>query len=308
MSDSEGSTILLSPGSVADDLVNTNEDDVFAWLRPHCDTACAAFNASVNSALKNRDKYEHIRQFLHVTERDKRARSPYTETDTEPENTPLQWSGGFKLSLKAPPRDPAKGWYLGTNRGRQSQEVDILLAPPTKDWASKRIAGKHARLFLHEQSCRIMLEARHAVTMTKNGAAVITQLNSRVIEDNELIVIGECSYIFQYAESYSTPAFEQDLVRFMKEQSGPQWSLNKLLSPASIGVPISIGSYCCSPSAFAQGTYGKISAGWTHEGRPVAIKVFKNPRETEVIGHKQIMEHIGYHVRKPQSHIPCVTE
>lgn len=303
MSDSEGSTILLSPGLSADGIVNPNEDDVFAWLRPHSDTAREAFSASVNSALKYGDKYEHVRQFLCVTERDNVARSPFTEDDAEPGNEPLQWSGAFMLSLKVRPRDPAKGWYLGTNRRRQPQEVDILLAPPTETWANKRIASKHARLFFHEQSCRMMLEARHTVTITKNGAAIITQSRSHVIEDGELIEIGACSYIFEYTKLHSTPTFQQDLVQFMKAYNGAQWSLNKLLSPASVSQPISIGSYCCSPSAFAQGSYGRIRAGWTQDGCPVAIKVFKEPRETNIIGHKQLMDHIGYHVRQLKSHV-----
>ena len=121
ISDSEGSTILLFPVSAADDLLNANEGNVFAWLRPHSDTACAAFDASVNSALTNRDKYEHIRRFLHLTGREKRARSVYTEHGSEPEDDRclLQWSGASKLSLKLPPRDPANGWYMGTSRGHR---------------------------------------------------------------------------------------------------------------------------------------------------------------------------------------------
>ena len=143
-----------------------------------------------------------------------------------------------------------------------------------------------------------MLEARHTVTITKDGVTVITQSKSHVIEHGELIEIGHCSYRFEYTELHATSAFKKDLVIFMKEQKGPQWSLHQLLAPDSVGAPISLGTYCCSPSAFAQGTFGKTSAGWTHEGRPVAIKVLKDPRETKVIGHKQIMEYIGYHVKK----------
>lgn len=295
MSDSEGSTLLLSPGSAVDDIVNANNDDVFAWLRPHSDTACAAFDASVNSALKNREKYEHARQFLHVSQRGNRAQSVYTEDEHGPNDASFQWIGAFKLSLKVPPRDSSKGWYFGTSRGRQVKDVEILLCPPIKKWVSSRVAGIHGRLYFHQQSCRMMLEARHTVTTTKNGVAVVGQSGSRVIEHGELLEIGHCLYIFEYTELYSAPAFEQDLIQFMRSHHGPEWSLNNFLSPSSVGTPNLIGGYRCSPHAFAQGTFGKVSAGWTNDGRPVAIKVFKKPKSDEIRGHQELMKRIGYH-------------
>ena len=246
--------------------------------------------------MKEREKYEHIRQFLHISQRGNRARSVYTEDEVGPNDTLLQWSGAFKLSLKASSRDSSKGWYFGTSRGRQIQDVDILLAPPIKRWISSRVAGIHGRLYFHQESYRMMLEARHTVTVTKNGVAVVNQSSSRVIEHGELIEIGHCLYIFEYTELHSTPAFEQDLIRYMKDQNKSQWSLNKLLSPSSVRAPISIGGYNWSPHAFAQGTFGKVSAGWTNDGRPIAIKVFKKPKEAEIRGHQEIMKRIGYHV------------
>lgn len=295
MADSYSSAGLPSVGSTADEPVNCN--DVFAWLRPHSDTAREAFDASVNSAYDNPDESEHIRQFMYITGQGKRARSPFSDDSTEPDNDLLQWSGAFKLSLNVRPHDPKKGWYLGTSYKRQPLEVDLLLAPPTKTWNEKGIASKHARLFFNEQSYRMMLEARHTVTVTKSGVTVITQSQSRVIEDGELIQIGPCSYVFEYTELHSTSVFELNLIQFMKEQSGGQWSLNKLLSPGTVGSPIVFGKYHCSSNAFAEGTFGKVSAGWEQDGRPVAIKVFKQPNKDELVRHREIMNYIGYHVR-----------
>ena len=75
-----------------------------------------------------------------------------------------------------------------------------------------------------------MLEARHTVTLTKNGVAVVAQSKSRVVEHGELIELGHCSYAFECTELSGTPAFKQELVAFMKEHRGPQWSLHQLLS------------------------------------------------------------------------------
>ncbi len=260
--DSEGDTLPFTPESfTADADVDTDAEGVFAWLRPHGDTACEAFDASVNTTIKDKQEYGHERQFLHRSSRQCLSRSTYTEDGEEVEASLFhRWSGAFKFSLKVSPRSPSKGWYLGTNYGRDSQEIDILLAPPQKRWKPTRIASIHARLFFHEQSLRMMIEARHAVTVTKIGTAVITRSGVHVLEHGELIQIGNCSYIFEYTSLHSTKAFEQDLFRWMKEHYRSSLP-NNLLSPHSVGEPRSLGRYYCSPSAFAKGRFGKVSAG-----------------------------------------------
>jgi hypothetical protein len=104
----------------------------------------SVFSASVNSILKSEDEYVHARRFVHVSGRDERTRSPFTEDDGDPGPGPLEWVGAFKLSLKVLPLGPVQGWYMGTNLGRKSEEIDLLLAPSSKTWASKRIASMHA--------------------------------------------------------------------------------------------------------------------------------------------------------------------
>ena len=298
LSDSEGSTVVFTPKSFVDETDEATQRDVFAWLRPHSETACAAFDAAVNATIKNRGKYAHSRQFLFVRPKEKRAESVFSEDGKAADPHLAQWTGAFKLSLNIPPRDPASGWYLGTSRGHHTQEIDLLLAPPIARWVGTRIAGKHARLFFHHESCRMILEARHSVTLTRNGATVITGSSYRVIKHGELIEIGHCSYIFEYTDIHSTSAFGHNLFRYIEEHNASKCSSNKLLSPSSVGAPISVGNYYCSPSAFAQGTFGKVSAGWSYDGKPVAIKIFKKPDRTEISAHQNIMNYIGYHVRK----------
>jgi hypothetical protein len=159
------------------------------------------------------------------------------------------------------------------------------------------VAGKRARLFFHKESCRVVLEARHTVTIGRNGATIFTQSASRVVEDEELIMIGNCAYTYEYTPFFASSSFERDISRYMKEYCEPEWSLNKLLSPSSVGKPISLGNYYYSPMAFAQGTFGKVSAGWDKDGAAVAIKHFKAPKESEISSHLTIMRHIGKHVR-----------
>jgi len=298
--ESDGSTLPATPQSFSEDVATVEEQGIFAWLRPFNRIAREAFDATVNTTIKHPLEFEHARKFLHITPtRERRLGSVFTEDeDSAADPEPVsQWIGAFKYSLKNLPRNPGRGWYLGTGRGpSRLGEVDILLAPPTDSWAKLGIASKHARLFFHLESCRVVLEARHTVTIGRDGSEVFRQSNSRVLEQGGLISIGDCVYTFEFTDHFATSEFNGCLSRFMKKYSDSEWSMNQLLSPASVGAPRSIGNYYCSPSAFAQGSFGKVSAGWTKEGTAVAIKHFKNPKRDETRVHQLLMEYIGRHV------------
>ena len=293
MTDSDGDTVPFTPESIQEQITESSPSDIFAFIRPHSPAACAAFDAIVNGAIKHPEKYIFSRQFLHIEDhRRKRAPGVYTE-DGDTEISPSQWPGAFKLCLNTTPRKPTKGWYLGSS----CDAADIVLAPSTRRWlAATRIAGKHARLFFHPDSYRLVLEARHTITTTKTGVEVFRGSKCRVIEHGELFAINDCTYTFELTDLFGSPDFAEELSVFMKQYYGQQWSMNKLLSPTSVGQPLSVGNYHCSPSAFAQGTFGKVSAGWAQDGAAVAIKVFKNPHRSEILLHQQLMQSIGQHV------------
>lgn len=77
--ESDGDTIPLTPESFTAEADAVAEaEGVFAWLRPHGDNACEAFDASVNTTIKNKQKHRHERQFLYRSSRERRSRSVYT--------------------------------------------------------------------------------------------------------------------------------------------------------------------------------------------------------------------------------------
>ena len=300
MSDSDESTLPNTPPSFSEDVLNEIEDHVFALLKPLNPDAHEAFDAAVNTVIKHPDTYKHARQYLHSNPRSARAASIFTNdgtADSEPEST-YQWNGGFKFSLKIPPRTPGEGWFLGTERGRPTTgEVDILLAPPTQRWAKEGIAGRHARIYFHRESCRIIIEARHSVTLGgAKKADVFTKLASRALEQGQLVSIGGCLYVFEYTGLFTSPLFLDELSIFMKDCYGPQWMFHKMISPASGGDFIALGNYTCTPGAFAQGTFGQVTAGWARDGTVVAIKRFKIPNQTKLDTHREMMAYIGKHV------------
>ena len=298
-----------------DTLPNTPEDfsdvtaleaiDAFALLRPVSSTAQNAFNASINYILKHAQQSdeEHYRQFLHAKRAIPRAPSIYSETEDasaeeyHAEPASKHWNGAFKFSLRKSPRDAKAGWYLGVRDGKSRpphQGVDLLLAPPTREWIGKGISESHARLYFHPESYRMVLQARHTVVV---GHIRKTIRNSQieVLNDPDLIVLDNFVYSFEYTSHFRSPEFEAELSDYLKKFYEPQRTINKLLSPVSIGAPTTLGKYYCSPKAFAQGTFGEVIAGWTRDGSSVAIKHFKNPNERKIQAHEELMQIIGEH-------------
>ena len=295
---SEVSTEPFTPKSFSDDVVNDDrEGGVFAWLRPLNLAACEAYHAAVDITITER--FQHIRQFLHVEPKSKRATSVFTE-DEGADNDSLeeaQWIGEFRFRLETLPHDASKGWILGTGRGgNPDQNLDILLASSEEKWAMLRIAARHAELFFHEESGRFVIKAHHHLTLSRDGIQRLERGASNVLEHGEVIGIGNCSYSFGFTDHFSSRAFAESLSAFMKAHRQPDWSLNRHLSPASTGKPVALGNYYCSQGGVDQGTFGKVTAGWSRKGNTVAIKHFWAPKKAAIDSHIELMRNIGAHV------------
>lgn len=296
MSQSDRSTIPCTPQDFAED-IDVNKEGVFAWLRPFNDDACNAFDTTVNTVLHNITEFAHFRQFLHLEGRDvPRGGSVFTEDENaveEPGDASKneRWSGAFGFRLDNTGND-SLSWRIGSECS--PEKTDILLAPGG-GWKGLKVAYSHAMLYMHKESYRMMLEARHTVTIGRNCLKPVTNRNSHVVEHGEILIIGACTFTFEYTDFSRTSTFEMSLQRILNAGSGSE-PLNQYLSPTSVGIPVLIGDYYCSPSAFAQGTFGTVSAGWGRDGTAVAIKRIKNPRKAEVLSHREIMESIGSHV------------
>ena len=299
--DSGNSTIPVSPQSDSSDALNLDGDEVFAWIRPLSDDAQKAFNATANLVIKHAPDFDHVRPFLHCDARQHRSQSVFSEDDDaapDPSSQNPQWNGAFGLRLTHLPGDPLQGWRMGSQMAEDSTKlVDLLLVPPKKRWKKLKIASHHATLRIHPDSCRISLEARHLTIVTRNGIRKFRNSESFLLENGEIICLGNCTYTFEYTTYFRSAAFDDALKQCMRRCHGAQWFMNEHIAPSSVGLPVPLGQYYCSPSAFGEGTFGKISAGWTQSGELVAIKTFKQPRRSQVDSHEQLMNSIGKHVR-----------
>lgn len=216
MPDSEGSsgedTVPLTPESFAEDVLTEENEHVFGWLRPLNECAHRAFNIMVDRIIKSRGTSSHTRQFIHCSGKSpsifrsdgsfEGGRSKGTD-DLQRD----QWTGAFKFSLDVLPKTPAEGWYIGS--GLDKPGVDVLLAPPSRSWQVKGISGCHARIYIHKQSCRVVVEARHRMFVDTAGKAeIISQGTSRALETGQMIQIGQLSYTYEDGEAISNGTFK----------------------------------------------------------------------------------------------------
>ena len=140
-----------------------------------------------------------------------------------------------------------------------------------------------------------MLEARHSVVISKDETTVLTRSQHQVLEQGALITIGQCQYTFEYTDHFSTEAFALSLSRYMRELRNSNWLAHSHLLPGLVREPRKIGNYLYSPRAIAEGTFGKVQAGWARDGSAVAIKQFKAPKERLFKKHIDLMNSIGEH-------------
>ena len=144
-------------------------------------------------------KFEHSRKFLHLdtrSEGDGSARSLDSDDvllNPEFSSQSIPQCGKFTFNLTKPPHILREGWWLGSGCDRPSgQEIDIQLAPPTKEWG---IASKHARIYIDEQSPQFILEARHSVVLGRNGGTKPLYAESHTLKNGDLLTIGNCGYV-----------------------------------------------------------------------------------------------------------------
>ena len=276
-------------------------DHVFAWLRPMNESACLAFNLVVESMIKHPDIHLHERKFIHVSGRAMpRARSISESDDqgSQEEAEQSQIVGAFKFSTALLPRDPTFGWSIGT--GFNKPEIDVVIGPSGSQWNNNKILVKHARLYIHKESCQITVEALHGMEVT--GLTGLKHIgpkfsnSNKVLEHMHLVHFGRCTYIFEQGDAVVNGNLRKTLKDFMRLQHGREWSAHKILSAPSTADYHTLNEFTYMPGAFAGGTFGEVTVGWAQDGSAVAVKRFKKPSEGKLYEHINIMALIGEHV------------
>ena len=223
----------------------------------------------------------------------------FTDSDTAGPDTACdipnyRYQGAYHFQLSNFPRDSKPGWTLGDGRGTAASLVDILLCGPKK---VREIAGIHATIFPHEQSCRLVLRARHKTVVRNVTLSQSTGPLQRELAKVDEIRIGDCVYTFKHGEFAESEEGQKQLEMHMKKTHGPNWErLSAVLGPNSDLPQITLHAYSWPLGAFAKGTFGQVTAGTRNDGKPVAVKRLNKPKESELSAHRKIMACIGKHV------------
>ncbi|MCJ1465107.1 hypothetical protein MMC07_003723 [Pseudocyphellaria aurata] len=224
---------MTSP-SFPEDLFSQDLNDVFALLRPVNPSAQKAFHDVVSTVIEHPDEYVHVRHFMRLEPKGNIAADVYTEDEdsTESVEQEHQWNGTFVFSLGTRPRDSGEAWVLGTGRGLSADKgVDIMLAPASQG-RSTGIAGRHALLKFHQESGRIVLQARHTIRISGPGTDLMTASDIRVLEQYQFVSFGHCVYAFEYTDFAKSETFRDEFSVFMKDHHGPTWTMHKDLFSA----------------------------------------------------------------------------
>ncbi len=252
--------------------------------------------------IQNPNTQLHARKFIHVDGKENVRSASVSGSDDDPggqeETIQLRYVGAFKFSTSVYPKDPTKGWYIGT--GRRKPEADVVIGPPDPKWNSNQILENHARIYIHEESCLPTVEALHSMQVSgSTGLKHIAQKtgnSSKVLEHGHRVDFGRCAYIYEGGDAITNGNFQASLPGFMKLHHGDQWKAHPILSAPSTGPHLTFGGYTFLPGAFAAGTFGEVTAGWAQNGSAVAIKRFKRPNPQKFTQHQKIMGLIGKHV------------
>jgi len=309
--------LLNKQPSLTDTIPNTPEPfsipggsfQPFARLTPINAKARSAFDYAVDAIKHNPDFFEYARRNMCIDSARQESvsvasvftDSEDTKSETSSNDLPHRYRGYFRLDLSNPPINSRAGWVLGDGRGSAAGHVDFLLSGPKK---VADIAGMHAMIFPHKQTCRLVLGVRHktvllasdgsrtSVSLSRSSACAVQEL---AWEDE--IRIGDCAYLFTYEDHATGEEHHHQLEKFMKKCHGVGWEgLQGLLGPSPDAMPIRLHKYSWTLGAFAKGTFGQVAAGTGSEGNAVAVKRIYNPVEAELSAHRKMMAYLGRHV------------
>ena len=274
----------------------------FAYLTPFNHHARLAFDHAVDAIKSNPDSFSYALRNMDIEpfrQESASATSVFTDSDTAeadigPTVPVYRFQGRYHFKLSNPPRNSKKGWALGDGRGSAAQQVDILLSGPKK---VPDIAGIHAIIFPHDESCCLVLQARHMTVVHNVPLSQSIGSSQRQLAWEDEIRIGNCVYRFKHDNIAETDEHQKRLEVYMKKIHGPNWeSLLPLLRPSSEIPQMTLHAYSWPLGAFAKGTFGVVAAGFRNDGKPVAVKRFNKPKETELSAHRRMMAYIGKHV------------
>ncbi|KAI4253208.1 MAG: hypothetical protein L6R42_007677 [Xanthoria sp. 1 TBL-2021] len=285
----------------AEDCIVRDTTKVFAWFRPSNQPAKDAFHSVMESLISLGTAGAHCLKFMHATREAPRAVSVDSidenlvedEARVKPNKT---WVGGYGLELENASLE-SSGWTVGAGcRGRQERKVDLLLTTETEQTS---ITSRHASLQFHPQSHQLRLMAHHTVSISGSGGYKRFKGEHRILRHDDMVELGSCTYRIEFALYETSAAYKEELRIFMADRVLGSTKLHPGLLAASNRQMMTIDNYTFLAGAFADGSFGDVSAGTDDKGDLVAVKRLKKAKKEKIEGHKALMNKIGFHVGSP---------
>ncbi|EXA30045.1 STE/STE20 protein kinase [Fusarium oxysporum f. sp. pisi HDV247] len=291
-SSAEGATIILTPENAEARLAFS---EVAEWLQgqsedPHLQAARQHTRKCMWISSKQQNDRE-IGRLLRATSENLSSSSPIS-SPRDPESSfrsyksedksqeQLIWKGHYFISLDQPPRNPSRGWVVGSLRDGPHLN-DIVLCLRSGNEKMYKVRRNQAILQIDEISfIYVQPITERSITMV-NGDKISRK---RVFNQSSArLAFGSLYYRIQYARGSYADDYPSRVKRYLDEYLQiPKTLLELSLTPTpSESSPITIGQWTVSAGTVGKGASGMVSIASNDHGQRVALKRVQVGRDRE---------------------------
>ncbi|KAF5539773.1 STE kinase [Fusarium napiforme] len=289
-SSAEGATIILTPENAEARLAFS---EVAEWLQgqsqdPQLQAARQHTRKYIWYSLKQQNDHE-VARLLRTESENLSSSSPISSPrDPKPSSRSnkseghLIWRGHYFISLDQPPRNPSRGWVVGSLRDAPHLNDFVLCLRSVNDKMYK-VRRNQAILQIDETSfIYVQPMTDRSITMV-NGDKISKK---RVFNQSSArLALGSLCYRIQYARGSYADDYPSRVKRYLDEHLQISKTLLELsLTPTpSESSPIVIGQWTVSAGTVGKGASGMVSIASNVLGQRVALKRVQVGRDRERI-------------------------
>ncbi|CZR49566.1 uncharacterized protein FPRO_15925 [Fusarium proliferatum ET1] len=286
----EGATIILTPENAEARLVF---HEVAEWLQiqsddPPVQAAKQHTRKCMWISSKQQNDHEVGRLFRAASENlsssspissPRDPRSSFLPQD-ESEEEFRTWKGHYFISLDIPPRNPSRGWVIGSLRDGPHLN-DIVLCLRSGNNKIYKVQRNQAIFQIDETSFVYVQPMTDRSTTMVNGDKISRK---RVFNQSSArLAFGSLCYRIQYARGSYADDYPSRVKDYLDEHLKIHTSLLELsLTPTpSESNPITIGQWTVSAGTVGKGASGMVSIASNDHGQRVALKRVQVGRDRE---------------------------
>ncbi|PNP61171.1 hypothetical protein FNYG_14088 [Fusarium nygamai] len=293
-SSAEGATIILTPENAEARLAFS---EVAEWLRgqsedPHLQAARQHTQKCMWISSKQQNDYEVGRLLRTESEafsssspisspRDPKSSSCSNKPEDKSQER-LIWKGHYFISLERPPRNPSRGWVVGSLRNGPHLN-DIVICLHSGNEKMYKVRRNQAILQIDEISFIYVQPMTDRSITLVNGDKITRK---RVFNQSSArLAFGSLCYRIQYARGSYADDYPSRVKRYLDEHLQISKTLLELsLTPTpSESSPIVIGQWTISAGTVGKGASGMVSIASNDHGQRVALKRVQVGRDRERI-------------------------